>query len=404
MVIRHKKNTLYYLAVPMVDSATPANFKTGLSPTDTAYYKDGAGAWTALGITDTFAEIGSTGVYEIDLTAAELNHDQVIIKLTSAGAADSLVIFEMDSIEIDDIPTTAMRGTDNAALASVCTEARLAELAAANMPADVDTLKTRCTEARLAELDAANLPTDIAAIPLTPMRGTDNAALASVCTEIRLAELAAANLPADIAAIPLTPMRGTDNAALASVCTEARLAELAAANLPADCDTLKTRCTEARLAELDAANLPTDVAAIPTTPALASVCTEARLAELDAANLPAHVAAIPTTPALASVCTEARLAELDAANLPAVTDGIKTKTDALPASWQMTDLAAVPAINTSIVEALNFVYVLCRNKKITNKTTKEIELYKDNSSTKFSESDIDDDGTLFTQGKFGAVD
>ena len=35
----------------------------------------------------------------------------------------------------------------------------------------------------------------------TAMRGTDNAALASVCTETRLAELYAANLPADIAAI-----------------------------------------------------------------------------------------------------------------------------------------------------------------------------------------------------------
>lgn len=62
----------------------------------------------------------------------------------------------------------------------------LDELAAANLPADVDTLLTRitaavalasiCTEARLAELDAANLPTDIAAIPTTAMRGTDNAA------------------------------------------------------------------------------------------------------------------------------------------------------------------------------------------------------------------------------------
>ncbi len=107
-----------------------------------------------------------------------------------------------------DIP--AMVGTNNAALASVCTEARLAELAAANLPADVDTLLTRitaavalasiCTEGRLAELDAANLPTDIAAIPTT-MIGTDNAALASVCTEARLAELAAANLPADVDAI-----------------------------------------------------------------------------------------------------------------------------------------------------------------------------------------------------------
>lgn len=57
-------------------------------------------------------------------------------------------------------------------------------------------------------------------------------------------------------------MRGTDNAALASVCTEARLAELAAANLPADIDTLLSRITAAV--------------------ALASICTEGRLAHLDA--------------------------------------------------------------------------------------------------------------------------
>jgi len=39
---------------------------------------------------------------------------------------------------VDAIPTTAMRGTDNAALASVATEARLAELDAANLPSDID--------------------------------------------------------------------------------------------------------------------------------------------------------------------------------------------------------------------------------------------------------------------------
>lgn len=87
---------------------------------------------------------------------------------------------------VDAIPTTAMRGTDSAALASVCTETRLAELDAGNMPADID------------------------AIPTTAMRGTDSAALATVCTETRLAELDAANMPADIDAIPTTAMRGTD--------------------------------------------------------------------------------------------------------------------------------------------------------------------------------------------------
>ena len=54
-------------------------------------------------------------------------------------------------------------------------------------------------------------------VSVIAMRGTDAAALASVCTEARLAELDAANMPADIDAIPTTAMRGTDNAALASV-------------------------------------------------------------------------------------------------------------------------------------------------------------------------------------------
>jgi len=38
----------------------------------------------------------------------------------------------------------------------------------------------------------------------TDMVGTDSAALASVCTETRLAELDAENLPADIAGVPTT--------------------------------------------------------------------------------------------------------------------------------------------------------------------------------------------------------
>jgi hypothetical protein len=94
-MIQHKKNTAYYLSFPMVDSAVPANFKSGLSPVDTAYYKDGAGAWTSLSITDTATEIGSTGLYELDLTAAELNHDYVIIKFAVSGAADTAFLFNM---------------------------------------------------------------------------------------------------------------------------------------------------------------------------------------------------------------------------------------------------------------------------------------------------------------------
>lgn len=71
-------------------------------------------------------------------TPSEINE----IENTFTGAYDGAT----DSQEAtrDTAPIgTAMRGTDNAALASVCTEGRLAELDAANIPADVDSIKAK---------------------------------------------------------------------------------------------------------------------------------------------------------------------------------------------------------------------------------------------------------------------
>lgn len=97
MIIEHNKGTAFELVIPMVDKDAPESFKTGVSPTDTAYYKDGAGAWTALAITDTLTEIASTGMYAISLTAAELNHDWVVIKGTEASSADTFITFRLGS-------------------------------------------------------------------------------------------------------------------------------------------------------------------------------------------------------------------------------------------------------------------------------------------------------------------
>ena len=178
---------------------------------------------------------GSVGIGTMPSAADPANGINLFEMLRAAmGATFATSTDSLEQLEsgVGGIPTTAMRGTDSAALASVA------------------------TEARLAELDAGNLPTDIAAIPTTAMRGTDSAALASVATETRLAELDAGNLPTDIAAIPTTAMRGTDSAALASVATEARLAELDAANMPADLDiAVLGALTAATKAKLDAAAL-----------------------------------------------------------------------------------------------------------------------------------------------------
>lgn len=106
-----KKNTAYYLSFPAIDSASPGSFKTGLSPVDTAYYKDGAGAWTSLAIADTATEIGSTGVYEIDLTASEMNHDKVLIKFAVSGMADDAYQFDLRAQITDDLATSSALAT-----------------------------------------------------------------------------------------------------------------------------------------------------------------------------------------------------------------------------------------------------------------------------------------------------
>lgn len=98
-----KKNEAAYFAEPMIDTGTPASFRTGETVTDTAYYKDGAGAWTTLAITDTFGEIGTTGIYEIALTAAEMNHDQIVIKMTSTTGADNLIVIWTRAVDIEDL-------------------------------------------------------------------------------------------------------------------------------------------------------------------------------------------------------------------------------------------------------------------------------------------------------------
>lgn len=92
MELRLQKNVAAELMFPMVDSASPASFKSGLTVTDTGYYKDGAGSWTVLTITDTVTEIGTTGMYTLELTAGEMDHDLIMIKMSGSGAADSAII------------------------------------------------------------------------------------------------------------------------------------------------------------------------------------------------------------------------------------------------------------------------------------------------------------------------
>lgn len=78
--------------------------------------------------------ISDAGGLDLDTKLANTNE----VTVARMGALTDWINGGRLDLLLDAIPTTAMRGTDSAALASVATEARLAELDAANLPADLD--------------------------------------------------------------------------------------------------------------------------------------------------------------------------------------------------------------------------------------------------------------------------
>ncbi len=209
-----------------------AEFSVGRSAAalDLANGTDGLGALKALidtmdtvvdaikAVTDLLPDAGALSTIGTDTARLTAVRAAVLTDWIDGGRLDLL---------LDAIPTTAMRGTDSAALASEVTTARMSELddSAGKLVAVADLIKTAADAIKL-ETDkltlgdagagvAGSILEEIETRPTTAMRGTDSAALASVATEARLAELDAANLPTDIAAIPTTAMRGTDNVVLA---------------------------------------------------------------------------------------------------------------------------------------------------------------------------------------------
>lgn len=89
MDIRHVKNTPYSLSFPAINAVTPAVFLPGLSGFAVAsYIAEVGGGWSSDAIAGSVFEIGS-GLYGLELTAAELDHDFREIVITHASAAST---------------------------------------------------------------------------------------------------------------------------------------------------------------------------------------------------------------------------------------------------------------------------------------------------------------------------
>lgn len=153
-----KKNAAIEVMFPMLDSTNWAAKKTGLSPVDNAFYKDGAGAWTALAISDTAAEIsGSTGTYEISLAAGEMNHDYITITFTETGASQQTIQFKTYTNDIDSALTVGALSANTITAAAIATGAVDAD-AVADDAIDAGALAANCITT--AELNTGCISSD----------------------------------------------------------------------------------------------------------------------------------------------------------------------------------------------------------------------------------------------------
>ena len=119
----------------------------------------------------------------------------------AADAAGGVPISDTGGLDLDARLDAAISSRSSHTAANVTTDMDANSADLDTIIAYVDELESRLTALRAGYLD--NL-------------SGGAVALNSVASEARLAELDAANIPADIDAIPTTPMRGTDNALLAS--------------------------------------------------------------------------------------------------------------------------------------------------------------------------------------------
>ena len=80
--------------------------------------------------------------------------------------------------------------------------------------------------------------------------------------------------------------------------------------------------------------------------------------------------------------------------------GYTLSTAGVDAVWAktFTALTSVPAITSDVLNGINWVFTLARDK-VTQTATSQV-VYKDDGTTTLGTATVSDDGTVFTRGKF----
>ena len=338
---------------PILDA--DGDLVTAATGLDSEVSKDGA---TFADCTNEATEIATgSGMYFLDLTATEMNADTVavVVKTTSSGAKTTPMIMYPNKAGGLAVNVTAWAGntTTTGDIAIKTTLAKTTHITGFN---DVSTAQVNT------ECDTALSDVGVT----TTVTGRIDAAVSTRATPAQVQT----ELGTYGALKPTTAGRTLD------VTTGGE----AGIDLDNTAGTLAKGTDITGFNDLSAANVQTELATYgalkPTVAARTLDVSATGEAGIDWANVGA-----PTT-TVALTGTTVGLT-------PAAIDSVWAKT--------MTELAAVPGVTASVLSALQWIFLLSRNKITQTATTQLVR--NDADSATIGTSTVSDDGTTFTRGK-----
>lgn len=98
-----KRSVSATIVFPMLLSATPEVFESGLTPTIEPWSSDTQGAVFVSASTSGATEIGSTGLYQFTLSDVYMNTYQVALKATATNCADTGIVIRTYYSDLDDL-------------------------------------------------------------------------------------------------------------------------------------------------------------------------------------------------------------------------------------------------------------------------------------------------------------
>jgi hypothetical protein len=405
MEIFREKNVASRIVFPIVDA--DGDFVTGATGLDSEIdtFADGSNPDGFTDCTNEATEIGSTGVYYLNLTQSEMNNDYIVVqvKTSSSGAKTQLILIQTIVGDVSLLATTDDGGAINVASGVVEAQVKSIDnnaITANSIASDAITAAKIATGAIDADAIADNAidAGAIAANAITAAKIADGAIDAATFAS---GAITADAIAADaIGASELAADAVTEIQSGLSTLTQANIRTalgLASANLDTQLSTIDDFLdTEVAAIKAKTDNLPSDPAdASDIASSFSTVNTKLDtiddFLDTEVAAIKAKTDNLPSDPADES-SIQAAIAGLNNLSAANVLTQVNAALDAAS-----TELSAIPTTTGSLRQFIQFLHAYFRNKKTVTSTTETV--LKEDGSTSLGTATLSDSGGTFTKGE-----